>query len=131
MFATIFGTIATILGNGSVLEKGMELIDDAYTSDEEARESKTKAKIDLMKAYAPFKVAQRWIAIMFTVNFLAAFWAAVGIWAWGGDLDGFLSILTAFSIGWIMLAIVTFYFGGGLSESIGRSFVTKKGGGAQ
>lgn len=127
----IFTAIGSILGGGDVLSKGMDLIDDAFETDAEARESKTKAKIDLMKAYAPFKVAQRWLAIMFGLNFIAAFWTAVGLWAFDKNLDGFLEILGAFNIGWIMFAIVTFYFGGGLSESIGRSFISKKSGGGQ
>lgn len=127
----IFTAIGSILGGGDVLSKGMDLIDDAFETDAEARESKTNAKIELMKAYAPFKVAQRWLAIMFGLNFIAAFWTSVGLWAMEKNLDGFLEILGAFNIGWIMFAIVTFYFGGGLSESIGRSFITKKNGGAQ
>ena len=127
----ILTAIGSILGGGDVLKKGMELIDDAFESDAEARESKTKAKIDLMKAYAPFKVAQRWLAIMFGLNFIASFWASVGLWAFDKDLNGFLEILGAFNVGWIMFAIVSFYFGGGLVESAGRSLITKKGGGGQ
>ena len=122
----ILSAIGSILGSGDVLSKGMDLIDDAFESEAEARESKTKAKIDLMKAYAPFKVAQRWLAIMFGINFIAAFWVSVILWALGKDLDGFLKILGAFNIGWIMFSIVTFYFGGGLSESIGRSFIRRE-----
>lgn len=130
-FPAIFTAIGSILGSGDVVSKGMDLIDDAFETDAEARDSKTKAKIDLMKAYAPFKVAQRWLAIMFGLNFIAAFWTAVGLWGFDKNLDGFLEILGAFNIGWIMFAIVTFYFGGGLSESIGRSFIGKKDGGGQ
>lgn len=127
MFSLLGSAIMNILGSDKVVSKGLELIDDAFESDEEKRESKTRAKIDLMKAYAPFKVAQRWIAIMFTLNFIASFWAAIGIWTWGepGDLNTFLEILAAFNIGWIMFAIVSFYFGGGLAESAGRAFIRK------
>lgn len=52
---------------GKAVEKGLDLIDDLYTSDEESadiirkdRESAANAKIELMKAYAPFKLAQRY-----------------------------------------------------------------------
>jgi|TARA_R110000787_G_scaffold25430_1_gene71605 hypothetical protein len=117
----LISVIGSILGNGDVVSKGMDLIDDAFESDEEKRESKTKAKIDLMKAYAPFKVAQRWIAIIFTINFFVAFWTVVTLWALDKDVEGFMSIFASFQIGWTMLAIVTFYFGGGLTESIGRA----------
>ena len=34
---------------------------------------KAQAKIDTMAAYAPFKVAQRYLALMFTATFLASF----------------------------------------------------------
>lgn len=117
--------LGTILGSGEVISKGLDLIDDIWETDAEKRESKTKAKIALMNSYAPFKVAQRWIAIMFTINFILTFWATVILWALEKDMDGFLEIIAAFNIGWIMFAIVTFYFGGGLSESVGRSFIRK------
>lgn len=119
------GILATIFGSGKVIEKGLDLIDDAFETDAEKRESKTNAKISLMKAYAPFKIAQRWLAVLFGVNFVLSFWVAVALWAAGRDMQGFLDIMTAFNLGWIMLTIVMFYFGGGLAESAGR--MVKKG----
>jgi hypothetical protein len=128
MLLSIISAVGSILGNGKVLEKGMELIDDAYTSDEEARESKTKAKIDLMKAYAPFKVAQRYLALMFSFTFLFTFFLTLALVLLGKaqNIDEVKSLLSEFYIGEIMLAIVIFYFGGGLTESVGRS-LKKKG----
>ena len=124
--------LATIFGAPKVIEKGLELIDDAWTSDEEEAEQKretikqkAQSKIDLMKAYAPFKVAQRYLALMFAGNFLASFWVAVGLWAYGKDMKGFLEIMAAFNLGWIMTAIILFYFGGGLTDSVGKA--VKKG----
>lgn len=119
------GVLATILGSTGIIEKGMELIDEAWETEAEIRESKTQAKISLMKAYAPFKIAQRWLAILFGVNFVLSFWVAVALWAMGKDMSGFIDIMTAFNLGWIMLVIVGFYFGGGLAESTGR--MVKKG----
>lgn len=117
----MFALLSTILGSGTVIEKGMELIDDAFTSEEESRESKTKAKIDLMKAYAPFKVAQRYLALMFAFTFIFSFFLVLGMTLAGkGTVDVF-AVLEAFYIGEIMMAIVIFYFGGGLTESIGRA----------
>lgn len=118
----MLGILGTILGNSGVIEKGMELIDDAFESDEEKRESKTKAKIDLMKAYAPFKVAQRYLALMFGFTFLFSFFLVLGMTLFGeGDVDKVFKVLEQFRIGWIMTAIVMFYFGGGLAESVGRA----------
>ena len=123
----LLGVLGSILGNDKVISKGMDLIDDAFTSEEESRESKTKAKIDLMKAYAPFKVAQRYLALMFGANFTISFWVAVIMWGRDKDMKGFLEIMGAFNLGWIMTAVVIFYFGAGMAEGT-ISELKKKGG---
>jgi len=69
----MLGVLASILGNGDVIKKGMDLIDDVHSSDEEMERLKTETKIQTMQAYAPFKVAQRYLALMFTGTFLASF----------------------------------------------------------
>lgn len=120
----MIGILSTIFGSGEVIKRGMDLIDSMHTSDVEEIEAKTKAKTDLLTAYHPFKVAQRWLAVMFTVNFIVVFWVVVGLWASDKDVGGFNEILVAFKIGWIMLTIVGFYFGGGAFEGIVNS---KKG----
>jgi len=51
----MFGIIGKLLGSDTVISKGMELIDDLHTSTEEELAAKTKAKTDLIAAYAPFK----------------------------------------------------------------------------
>jgi len=115
----MIGIISKILGSGDVIKKGMELIDDMHTSDEEAIAAKSKAKIDLMNAYAPFKLAQRYIALMFTVVFLSMFVLVLAMTLAGeGDINAVKQIIGDFWIGEIMLMIVGFYFGGGLAESV-------------
>ena len=110
------GIWSSIFGTGDVISKGMELIDSLHTSTEEEIQAKSKAKTDLLSAYAPFKIAQRYLAVMFTVNFIAAFWGTVILWVLDKDMDGFLDIVGSFNIGWIMFTIVAFYFGGGFVE---------------
>jgi len=113
------GILATILGSGDVLSKGLDLIDDAFESDAEARESKAKAKIDLMTAYAPFKLAQRYLALMFGATYLICFFVVLVTTLMGiGKPEEVMAVMETFSISWIMLTIVMFYFGGGLAESI-------------
>lgn len=128
------GVLANILGTGDVVEKGMDLIDSFHTSKTEAIEAKTKAKTDLLSAYAPFKIAQRVLAIMFAATFLLCFLIALGATLYalanGGVViadDGGVSVPTvlaitalmgAFKLHWIMLTIVGFYFGGGAFEGI-------------
>jgi len=115
----MIGILGKILGSGDVIKKGMDLIDDMHTSDEEAIAVKSKAKIDLMNAYAPFKLAQRYIALMFTAVFLSMFVLVLAMTLAGeGDIDAVKQIIGDFWIGEIMLMIVGFYFGGGLAESV-------------
>jgi len=115
----MFGVLAKILGSDKVIEKGLNLIDDMHTSSEEEIAAKSKARIDLMNAYAPFKIAQRYLALMFGFTFLSCFALTLGMSLSGhGDIDAVKSILGDFYIGEIMLIIVTFYFGGGLAEGV-------------
>lgn len=122
----IFSAIASILGSPSVINKGMELIDDAFESDEERRESKTNAKIALLGAYAPFKLAQRYIALMFGFMFVTSFLLVLTMTLLEmGNPDDVIKVVEQFKVGWVMTTIVLFYFGGGMVESIGN---TKKQG---
>jgi hypothetical protein len=123
--------IGKMLGSDKVVAKGLDLIDDIWTSDSEREEdkrlmveAKTKAKTDLLSAYAPFKLAQRWIAFGFTAVFL--FIMVNGV---VGSLYGYIDLeavnkakdfANEMWLGEIMLAIISFYFGGGLAESVKR-----------
>ncbi|MFZ8992800.1 MAG: hypothetical protein ACO20L_08990, partial [Candidatus Puniceispirillaceae bacterium] len=69
----MLAVLGKILGSDSVISQGMKLIDDMHTSTEEEIAAKSKAKIDLMGAYAPFKIAQRYLALMFGGVFLGSY----------------------------------------------------------
>lgn len=115
----MIGILAKILGSGDVVKQGMSLIDEMHTSTEEEVAVKSKAKTDLLAAYAPFKLAQRYLALMFAFTFLLCFAITLGMTLSGrGDIEGVKAILGDFWIGEIMLIIVGFYFGGGLAESV-------------
>lgn len=109
--------LSTIFGSGNVIEKGMDLIDDMHTSDEEEIAAKSKAKVDLLNAYAPFKIAQRYLAILFSVTFIFSFLLVLGMTLMNqGNTEDVKIVLAEFYIGEIMLAIILFYFGGGFVE---------------
>jgi hypothetical protein len=121
--------LANIFGSGEVVKKGLDLIDEAWTSDEEKAENverimnaKVDSKVKLLQAYAPFKLAQRYIAFTFTAIF--AFIMLNGVL---GSLYGVIDVeaverAKSFAdemwLGEIMLAIVAFYFGSGAIDSI-------------
>lgn len=115
----MLGILASILGNGDVIKKGMDLIDDVHTSDAEMEQVKAQAKIDTMKAYAPFKVAQRYLALMFCGSFLVSFVLVLVMTLFGEpNIDSVKQVVDDFYIGEIALTIVGFYFGGGMLEGV-------------
>lgn len=110
--------IGKIFGSSDVIKQGMDLIDSMHTSTEEEIKARTGARVALLQAYAPFKLAQRIIAFSFTFVFLVCFATAFGIVmvqnkAFPQELT---SLMSEFYIGEIMLTIVFFYFGGGAVE---------------
>lgn len=127
----MLGVLSKVFGSGEVINAGVKLIDDLYYSDSEEAadkrkmaELKTKSKIELMNAYAPFKVAQRYLALMFSAIFL--FILVNGVI---GSLYGIVDMENVRAakdfanemwLGEIIIMIMTFYFGGGLAESIKR-----------
>ena len=111
------GILSTIFGSGNVIEKGLDLIDSFHTSETELIEAKSDAKIKLMQAYAPFKLAQRYLALMFAATYIFSFLLVLGLTLAGiGDVDNVKLVLSEFYIGEIMLTIIVFYFGGGFIE---------------
>ena len=112
------GILATILGSGDVVSKGLDLIDSMHTSETEAIEAKTKAKTDLLTSYAPFKLAQRYLALIFGFTFVLSYLMVLSLFFMGEEIGPVQELITAFKIDWIMLTIVAFYFGGGAFEGV-------------
>ena len=116
------GILSKILGTGDVVKAGLKLIDDMHTSTEEEIAASADAKVRVMQSYEPFKVAQRYIALLFTFTFLGCFILVMGKTLFGNvsNLEDVRGVISEFWIGEIMMLIATFYFGGGLAESIKR-----------
>jgi len=119
----MLGVISKMLGSGDVISKGLDLIDNMHTSTEEEIQAKAKAKTDLLQAYAPFKLAQRYLALMFGLTFLGSYVLVLAMTISGqGDPDAVTKVMEQFSINYAMLIILGFYFGGGAVEG----FMEKK-----
>lgn len=116
----MFGLLGKIFGSERVIQSGIELIDSFHTSTEEAIEAKTKSKVALLEAYAPFKLAQRVIAFSFTFIYLSCFALVLGFTLTDqvADAEKVKQVLEDFQIGYAMLIILAFYFGGGAAEGI-------------
>ncbi len=122
------GILSNIFGTGEVVKKGLDLIDEAWTSDEEKAENeakiieaKTNAKATLLNAYAPFKLAQRYLALMFSTVFLFIMVNGVvgALYGWVdmNNVQEAKRFANEMWLGEIMLTIIGFYFGGGMIES--------------
>jgi len=121
----MLGVIGKILGSDKVIEKGMGLIDSMHTSSEEEIAAKAKAKTELLQAYAPFKIAQRWLALMFGTVFLGTYVLVLVMTLTGqGDPDAVTKVMDQFTINYAVLVILGFYFGAGAAEG----FLEKKRG---
>ena len=114
----MLGVIGKILGSDSVIKQGIKLIDDMHTSTEEEIAAKTKQRVEIMQAYAPFKIAQRFLALMFGFTFLASYIIVLTMTIAGtGDPDAVTKVMEQFSINYAMMIILGFYFGAGALES--------------
>ena len=93
----------------AVIDTGDSLV---YTDEERAKVEQLKrdTKLSMIKNFEPYKLAQRYIALLFTANFLLAFWVGVLLFLSDFKFDGYIKLVNAFNIGWIMLAIISFYF---------------------
>jgi len=114
IFAKLFGT-------EKVIGRGMDAIDSIiYTEEEKAKMEvvKSKVKIDLLKAYEPFKIAQRLLALLFGIPYAIA-WVATFTASFFIDIAPQIEILGG-TMGQIVLAIIAFYFLGGTLGSINK-----------
>jgi hypothetical protein len=116
------GILAKILGADDVIKRGIKLIDSLHTSKEEEIQAKNEAKIRLLEAYHPYKVAQRYLALLFTAVFLFCFVLVLSMTLAGrGNTEQVFTVLNEFYIGPIVLTIIGFYFSGGMLEGIFRA----------
>jgi len=116
--------LGKILGSDKVIEKGLGLIDSMHTSTEEEIKAKTDQKVQLLQSYAPFKLAQRYLALMFGITFLGSYILVLVMTLTGkGDPDAVTKVMDQFTINYAMLVILGFYFGSGAVEG----FLEKKG----
>lgn len=120
------GLLGRIFGSVEIVKEGFELIDDLHTSDEERIEAKTNERVRVLEAYAPFKLAQRLLAVMFAATFLFSFFLVLTMTLIGeGNTEAVLAVLKEFFIGEAMLIILLFYFGGGAAEGVIAKLATR------
>lgn len=107
-----------------------------YTSEEKADMKMNMIKFfpTLLRSYEPFKLAQRYLALIFTSIFSFAFISGLAMTFYNVyarftegkeakllEVSQVIDLIEVFSLDYIMLAIVSFYFLGGSIESLKRT----------
>ena len=113
-----------MFGSEQIIEGAMSGLDKlVYTDEEEADTNLKRAELHIrtLNAYEPFKITQRFLALMFSGAFLIAFLSAIVVsFMPSMTVQPIVDIVKTFWIGEITLAIISFYFGAGVVESINR-----------
>ena len=134
----------TLFSSSDTLDKATDAVintgDKLFYTDEEKAEDRIKQREffpTLLKAYHPFKIAQRVLAIWFSGLFGLAFIVGLTVSIFNMvstyrqtlagieqkdiiiiSLNPLFSLVNTFSLGLIMLTIVGFYFAGGAINSM-------------
>lgn len=110
------GFWSKLFGSSDVINAGISAADKMFYTDEE----KADGKRLLLKAYEPFKLAQRFLAMIFCIPYALA-WLVTFVSSYFVDVTIQIEMLTnSVGVPSIVLAIAVFYFGGGAIESFKR-----------
>ncbi|MBP3140836.1 hypothetical protein [Aliivibrio fischeri] len=101
-----------IFGSDSAIKSGMDLIANTGDALVFTDEEKSKQKIELLKAYEPFKLIQRFIVMVFCLPYVGLHTAVIIGCIFGADW-GAISTMINEAFGYPVLAAVALYLGGG------------------
>lgn len=111
--------LSRMFGSDQVVDAGIRTIDSVVFTDEE----KSTAKQRFLQLYEPFKLAQRFLAIIFGMPYVLA-WAATFICSFFMDVTSAMTLLNdPNGIAPVVKAIAVFYFGGGAAEGVVKAIM--------
>lgn len=115
------GLLGRVFGTKEALGYVSNHLDKVFFTKEE----KAQNWIDTLKAYEPFKLAQRLVALSVTGTYLFVFLVAIFMKiasCWGGqhlnEMSDELIQQNNETLGTAFICIVSFYFAGGMAEGI-------------
>lgn len=112
-----------MFGEKSVVDSLHDGIDKAWLTTEEGLDYQLK----FMEMYSGFKVAQRYLALLFGTTYCICWLTIFIMAACGKDIDGLISLVNK-GMGDIVFVIVGFYFLGGAGEGIVKRYTEGKKG---
>lgn len=84
-------------------------------------EEKSTAKQTFLKLYEPFKIAQRYLAIIYSIPYVTA-WIVTFFASFKYDVTTQVNFLISSDVGMINAIIIGFYFCGGMGEGMIKVF---------
>ncbi len=121
------GILGKIFGSEKAIEKVASGVDKVFFTKEE----KSEQWIETLKAYEPFKLAQRLIALLVTSVYLFVWLICVTLVVLGLWYDNTLELSKTLAewnndtLGLSFVLIVSFYFAGGMAEGVIQKFRKK------
>jgi hypothetical protein len=106
------GFFSKLFGSDKILDAGVNGIDAMFFTDEE----KSNAKMQFLKLYEPYKLAQRYLALIYSIPYALA-WLVTFIASFFVDVALQMELLKGDAF-YINIVILSFYFGGGAAEGI-------------
>ena len=113
------GFWSKLFGTGDVVDKGMNMIDNAFYTDQEKAENKA----NILRFYEPFKIAQRLLAMTFCPVYCLAWFLVFVTELLSALLGNTVELGKVYSLlsgdmAIMVIIILTFYFGGGAAEGL-------------
>jgi hypothetical protein len=110
------GFFSRLFGSDKIIDAGVNGIDAMIFTDEE----KSNAKMQFLKLYEPYKLAQRYLALIYSIPYALA-WLVTFIASFFIDVALQIELLKGDAF-YINIVILSFYFGGGAAEGIVGKF---------
>ena len=135
------GFFSKLFGSDEVIKKTVDGvyngIDKLVYTEEEKAEMRLKSAnyfLKLLKAYEPFKLAQRFLALTVTIPYVFVWLISAGMFVWGGstgdnnivEVSKELAKWNNEVLGMPVALILGFYFSGGMVEGIVDRFKKEK-----
>ena len=118
------GWFSSIFAGDSALKKSLDIVDNAFYTDEE----RAKHKEEFIRSHIPFRRSQRRIATIFSIFYLSILFILLLMSAFF-DVSHQIKTLeqyTSSDFTQFMQLIMLFYFGGGAAETIIEKIQNKK-----
>lgn len=112
------GLWSKLFGSDDTVKKGLDLVDEAFNTDQEINEftlKKMEMKAKVLDSVAHFKVAQRLFMAIVTIPYMLAWFVTFCILAYDGFMKNSFSELKDYVMNgdvlYIVIMIAIFYFG--------------------